>query len=262
MDCETAVSPISAAPEASSPPTSTAAAKQSAPTAITSMDVSSGWLQPYVTSPKGLTSLLKQLKRNEKADLLQVFSTTFRAVYVKVSDEAPANESPAFLHPDEVDFYKCYLQWNQMCDQQDVSPGEITFAKEVVEAKMQRIFKEIYYLGQVEMPSLVFCGCVDVNAMLEGNEFHGYNERDLSIREARDLKAKIQKKYEGVGQESIFLMTKKPIEQLVSQMVEGFQPSSGAWTVADKRQLLQQFAAKHFDSHLDVEQVMIPCCGE
>jgi hypothetical protein len=128
---------------------------------------------------------------------------------------------------------------------------------------MQRIFKEIYYLGQVELPSLVFCGCVDVLAMQEGQPFRGYNERDLSIREARDLKAKIQRKYEGVGQETIFLMLKQPIQQLASQLNPAFQPAPEQnWTLAAKRQLLTDFAARQFETFLDVDQVMIPCCGK
>jgi len=133
----------------------------------------------------------------------------------------------------------------------------------VVEAKLQRIFKELYYIGQVDMPSATFCGCVDVAAMMEGKPFHGYNERDLSVREARDLKQKILQKYEGVGQESIFLMLKQPINLLSGKMVPDFPPNSTPlWSVSEKRQLMAQFASLKFESYLAVEPVMIPCCGK
>ena len=128
---------------------------------------------------------------------------------------------------------------------------------------MQRILKELYYIGQLELPSAVFCGCVDVEAMMEGKQFHGYNERDLSVRQARDLKQKIKNKYEGVGQESIFLMLKESMDLLVPKMVPDFEPVGGpVWSLSEKRRLLNEFALKQFESHLDVEQVMIPCCGK
>ena len=231
------------------------------PTGLT--HVSQQWLIPYLTTSKGLPALLKQLLRNPDADLVQVFVSTFKAVYIKTTTAEDGTQCNSFLYPDEVGLFECYQKWQDIANNKEAQSADINFAKEMLEAKMQRIFKDIYYLEQVELPSLVFCGCVDVLAMQEGQPFRGYNERDLSIREARDLKAKIQRKYEGVGQETIFLMLKQPIQQSATQLNPAFQPPPEQnWTVAAKRQLLNDFAARQFETYLDVDQVMIPCCGK
>jgi len=227
------------------------------------LEPSQKWLQPYCDSPKGLTALLNQLRQSPTCDLLAVFFASFKAVYVKVVETPEGKQTTSFVHDDEIEFFKCYKQWQEKITDEQCTPGEVAFAKEVVEAKLQRIFKELYYIGQVDMPSATFCGCVDVAAMMEGQPFHGYNERDLSVREARDLKQKIIQKYEGVGQESIFLMLKEPINLLSGKMVPDFPPNSTPlWSVSEKRKLLAHFASLKFESYLAVEPVMIPCCGK
>ena len=238
-------------------------AEAAIPTPIANVDVSVQWLEPYRNSREGLHTLLQQLIRNPDSDLLPTFASSFKAVYLKLVTAEDGSETSTLVHPDEIGFLKCYNKWQDIVNNADATQADVTLAKEVVEAKMQRIFKDIYYLGQVELPSVIFCGCVDVAQMHEGKEYHGYNERTLSIREARDLKAKIQHKYEGVGQESIFLMLKQPIETQASVLSPTFQPPPpNQWTLADKRKVLNDFAGRHYNSFVDVELLMIPCCGK
>jgi hypothetical protein len=39
-------------------------------------------------------------------------------------------------------------------------------------------------------------------------------------------------------------------------------PPPNQWTLADKRKVLNDFAGRHYESFVDVELLLIPCCGK
>ena len=213
------------------------------------------WIQPFLDNPKGLRFLVGTLSL-DNVELLTQFARCFKDVFVKEEEG-----KISYTYPDEVGFHVAYTTWASMKANNDLA--ELDLAKEVAESKMRRCFKDIYYLGVVDMDAITFCGAVDVKAMVIGQSFHGYNERTLAVKEARELQAKILKKYEGVGHESIFLMLKEPVNAIVEKMVPEFQrPQNGVWSKDQKCAMLKQFCEKRFDNFYDVEPCMIPCAGE
>jgi len=124
-----------------------------------------------------------------------------------------------------------------------------------------RCFKDLYYVGPLDLPAKHFCGAVDVNAMFRKGPFHGYNERSLSLPQAKDLHQSMSSGYKSIsGLETIFFMAKQPLAAIASQLVPAW--NAPVQTVADKLSLLQSFAALSFEEYTDVPQLFIPCCGE
>ena len=214
------------------------------------------WLHPFLVNPKGLQNFAARLARDTKACIATEFHNCFAAVYLQQDAE-----QETFIYPDFLGFHETFKQWRTLAQTHGPQSKELEIAFEKVETKLVRCFKDLYYVGPLDLPAKHFCGAVDVNAMFRKGEFHGYNERSLSLPQAKDLHHSMASGYKSIaGLETIFFMAKQPLAAIASQLVPAW--NAPVQTVADKLSLLQSFAALSFEEDTDVPQLFIPCCGE
>jgi len=140
---------------------------------------------------------------------------------------------------------------------------DVAVAREAMHTKLWRCFKDLFYIGSINMPAIHFCGCVDAKAMLPTGAFHGYNERTLSVKDALDLKTAMLNNYQSMGLETIFLTCVKPLIQLATDSEEGWASVEEMHpnTAEHKLQLLNQFCLKQYHNMSFVPTLAIPSCG-
>ena len=165
------------------------------------------------------------------------------------------------MENDLISFHATFKQWEKLAQTHGLHSMELEQAYEKVENKLVRCFKDLYYVGPIDLPAKLFCGAVDVAAMLRKGNFHGYNERSLSLPQAKDLQQSMASGYKSIsGLETIFFMAKERLASLASKLDPSWnQPLQ---TNADKLSLLQSFAGRAFGDFSDVPQLFIPCCSK
>ena len=219
---------------------------------------SESWLHPFVVNPKGLQSFTARLARNPKACIATEFHNCFAAVFLEQDAE-----KETFLFPDVLGFHETFKQWRTLSQTHGPQSKELEQALEKVETKLVRCFKDLYYVGPLDLPAKHFCGAVDVSAMLRKGAFHGYNERSLSLPQAKDLHQSMASGYKSIsGLETIFFMAKEPLSAIASKLNPEYSNKYPVETNADKLWLLQSFAALPFEDFTNVPQLFIPCCGK
>ena len=214
------------------------------------------WLHCFAINPKGLQRFQSILARNPQACLATEFHNCFAAVFCEEKEG-----QNTFLHEDMISFHETFKEWERVAEHNTPTSLEYQQALDKVENKLVRCFKDLYYVGPVDLPALQFCGTVDVAAMMRKGDFHGYNERSLSLPQAKELQADMAKDYKSIsGLETIFLMAKQPIASVAAQLDPSW--NGDVVTDADKLALLQSFASRSFADYTEVPQLFIPCCGE
>jgi len=214
------------------------------------------WLECFVVDPKGLQSFSARLARNPQACLATEFHSCFAAVFLEQKEG-----QETFLHEDIINFHAAFQEWKKVSATQKPTSFDCQQALDKVENKLVRCFKDLYYVGPVDLPAMQFCGTVDVSAMLRKGAFHGYNERSMSIPQAKDLQAEMGKEYKSIsGLETIFLMAKEPIASVAAQLDPHWKKPIIA--AEDKLSLLQSFSNRPFRDFTEVPQLFIPCCGK
>ena len=218
-------------------------------------DPTISWLNPFVLNPKGLQSFTARLERNTNTCIATEFHNCFAAVYLQ-----QGAEQETFLFPDLLGFHETFKQWRTLAQTHGPQSKELEQAFEKVESKLLRCFKDLYYVGPLDLPAKYFCEAVDVGAMLKkrSEDFDRYNERSVSIPQS------MASGYTSIsGLETFFFMSKQPLAAIASQLVPAWNITI-VETVADKLSLLQSFAALSYEdfTFLDVPQLLIPCCGK
>jgi hypothetical protein len=240
------------------------------------------WKQAYCEHENGLDAFLATLEKGCMAvDQLQdLFFESCIAVFPDL--QQPTENCTKFGSLQS--FAKFHREWTEMKLKSDSSAADVSSAQLKMDTKLVRCFKDLFFIGPLQMPSMTFCGSVDVAAMMKKQPFNGYNERTISVvvgnssllivcvwtlkknilcfirQEAQELVAKMVNNYEGLGNESIFLMCKNPVATNPTAYIKDW--SSPLETNQQKLDLLQQFCRKTFNNVAFVPSLFIPCSGK
>jgi hypothetical protein len=212
------------------------------------------WVVTFQTDPNGSKALNRLLGKGDEVE--QAFYTCFKAVF--------ENCKEGIEKVDTIGFCSSYETWLDLQASSKSLDSDVAVAQGVMQSKLWRCFKELYYIGTITMPAVHFCGCVDTKAMLPGGKFNGYNERSLSLKDATDLKNDMLSNYQSMGLETIFLMCIKPLIELATDAEEGWAEAGEQHpnSVEHKMQLLQQFISKTYSNIAFVPTIAIPSCGK
>ena len=222
-----------------------------------SKSTTSTWLQPFIDDREfGLLIFEAALLKEVEPDVLQIFGNCFVQLKEKLGND--------FV--DEICFEEAFTKWQELKNKPEKTSTEIQLAQSNLEWLFARCVKDIYFLGIHTFPAMHFCGSAEALLMVEGREFHGYNERTLSKEKALQLANDMEASYQAVsGHESIYFMFMKPAISYadVVHIPETGQPANTCNINNHSRSdVLNCFLKTKFINKVFVPQMFIPSCGQ
>jgi hypothetical protein len=126
------------------------------------------WLQLFLEDRDcGLLAFHAMLKANQQANPLEEFKGLMQDLIQKHGES----------FTDEVGFLAAYQTVQELKTSSTTSPSQLEAAQTDLEWMFARCMNIIYKIGSFTLPAMHFVGSTSPRLMLEGQEFHGYNER-------------------------------------------------------------------------------------